>query len=152
MVPAAWVFLDALPLTPNGKVDRRALPAPEPVRADWEFIAPRTPIEEQVAGIWRTVLAVDRVGVYDNFWELGGHSLLATKVLARIRDAFGVDLPLKTLFTAPSLGELTAAVGPDLLTAHEEDAADLLSELEGLPEDEIRALLAAEAGAVEELT
>jgi amino acid adenylation domain-containing protein len=152
MVPSAWVFLDALPLTPNGKVDRRALPAPEPAPAGWELVPPRTPIEEQVADIWRAVLAVDRVGVYDNFWDLGGHSLLATKVLARIRDAFGIDLPLKTLFTAPSLGELTAALGQSLLAAHGEEAADLLAELDGLSEDEIRSLLAAEARAVEELT
>jgi amino acid adenylation domain-containing protein len=150
MVPADWVFLDALPLTPNGKVDRRALPAP--LRSEREFVAPRTPLEELVAGIWRTVLKVDRVGADDNFWNLGGHSLIATKVLARVRDTFGIDLPLQSLFTTPQLAEFAAAVGEGVLAAQSEDAADLLSELDGLSEEEIRSLLAAEVGAVEELT
>ncbi len=152
MVPAAWVFLDALPLTPNGKLDRRALPDPEPLRAEREFVAPRTPLEEQVAAIWRTVLKLDRVGMDDNFWDLGGHSLIATKVLARVRDAFGVDLPLQLLFATPQLAEFAAAVGQSVLASQADDAADLLSELDGLSEEEIRALLAGEAGAVEELT
>ncbi len=151
MVPAAWVFLDALPLTPNGKVDRRALPAPEPMHAERQLVAPRTPLEEQVAGIWRTVLRVDRVGIDDNFWDLGGHSLIATKVLARVRDNFGIELPLQSLFTTPRLGEFAAAVGQSVLASQAEDAADLLSELDGLSEEEIRSLLAAEARAVEEL-
>jgi acyl carrier protein len=150
MVPADWVFLDALPLTSNGKVDRRALPVP--TRAEREFTAPRTPLEEQVADIWRTVLRVDRVGVDDNFWDLGGHSLIATRVLARVRDTFGIDLPLQSLFTTPRLAEFAAAVGQSVLASQAEDAADLLSELDGLSEEEIRSLLAAEAPAVEELT
>jgi acyl-coenzyme A synthetase/AMP-(fatty) acid ligase/acyl carrier protein len=145
MVPAAWVFLDVLPLTPNGKLDRRALPAPEPMTAERELIAPRTPLEQQVADIWRTVLRVDRVGIDDNFWDLGGHSLIATKVLVRVRDTFGIDLPLQSLFTTPRLAEFAAAVGQSVLAAQELDAADLLAELDGLSEDEIRALLAAEA-------
>ena len=107
MVPSAFVLLDALPLTPNGKIDRHALPAPggdAVVRG--EYVAPRTPAEEVLAGIWAQVLKLDRVGVHDNFFELGGHSLLAMRVMARARDAFAVDLPLRTLFEAPSIGEL----------------------------------------------
>jgi amino acid adenylation domain-containing protein len=106
MVPSAFVVLEALPLTPNRKVDRRALPARQDdavVRG--EYVAPRTPTEEMLASIWAGVLKLERVGVHDNFFELGGHSLLAMRVIARIRDAFEVELPLRTLFEAPTLGE-----------------------------------------------
>jgi len=144
MVPAAWVFLDALPLTPNGKLDRRALPAPEPMRTEGEFNAPRTPLEEEVAAIWRTVLKVDRVGIDDNFWDLGGHSLIATKVLARVRDTFDIDLPLQSLFVTPRLAEFAEAVGQSVLAAQGADTAALLAELEGLSDEEIRSFLAAE--------
>jgi len=102
MVPAAFATLAALPLTPNGKVDRNALPAPEPERTEGS-VAPRNPVEEALAGIWGDVLGVDRVGIHDGFFELGGHSLLAAQVLARLRDAFGVELPLAELFDAPTV-------------------------------------------------
>ncbi len=111
MMPSAFVLLDALPLTPNGKVDRRALPAPEGdavVRG--EYVAPRTPVEELLASIWCEVLKLDRVGVNDNFFELGGHSLLAMRLVARARDAFQTELPLRALFEAPSLGGLAARI------------------------------------------
>ncbi|HZF10731.1 MAG TPA: amino acid adenylation domain-containing protein [Thermoanaerobaculia bacterium] len=151
LMPSAFVPLAALPLTPNGKVDRRALPAVELSRlAGREFVAPRTPLEEQVAEVWKTVLGVERVGVYDSFWELGGHSLLGTRVLARLRDRFGIDLPLRMLFTTPILGELAAAVGQAVLAAQGDAADDLVAELDGLSDDEIRALLAAEEQALEE--
>jgi hypothetical protein len=108
MVPSAFVFLDALPLTPNGKVDRRALPAPAVTRPDLEeaFVAPRTPLEKVVAGIWTEVLGLDRVGVHDDFFELGGHSLLATRVVSHLRDALQVELPLRSLFEAPTIDGL----------------------------------------------
>jgi amino acid adenylation domain-containing protein len=102
MVPAAIVVLDALPITPNGKVDRRALPAPEHVRAE-HYVAPRTPTEEALAETWGEVLGLKPVGVDDNFFELGGHSLLATQVISRIRDVFDIDLPLRAIFEAPTL-------------------------------------------------
>src|SRR4028119_825011 len=100
MVPSAFVQLSALPLTPNGKIDRRALPAPDTSRPSGEgaYVAPQTPVEEMVAGIWTDVLEVKQVSIHDNFFDLGGHSLLATQLISRLRDTFGVDFPLRGLF------------------------------------------------------
>jgi amino acid adenylation domain-containing protein len=105
MVPSAFVVLDAFPLTPNGKVDRAALPAPDRDRSTSEvaFVPPRSPIEEMLASIWSAVLGLDRVGAFDDFFDLGGHSLLATQVTSRIRDGFGIDLPLRELFGNPTV-------------------------------------------------
>jgi acyl carrier protein len=112
MVPSAFVFLDALPRTPNGKVDYRSLPIPdfESDRLETEFVAPRTPTEEQLANIWQEVLGLERVGIHDNFFELGGHSLLATQVISRARDNFGVALPLLRLFEIPTIAGLTELI------------------------------------------
>ncbi|HST62418.1 MAG TPA: amino acid adenylation domain-containing protein, partial [Longimicrobium sp.] len=107
MVPALWVVLDALPLTPSGKVDRRALPEPDATASAATRVPPRTPAEELVAAIWERVLEV-RPGVHDNFFDLGGHSLRATQVVSRIRDAFGIDLPLRALFEEPTVAGLAA--------------------------------------------
>ncbi|MEH2114379.1 amino acid adenylation domain-containing protein [Nostoc sp.] len=111
MVPAAVVILESLPITPNGKVDRRALPAPE---ASSEllakYVAPRTPIEELLVQIWAQVLKVEQVGIYDNFFELGGHSLLATQLVSRVRSNLKVELPLRSLFAAPTIAELALLI------------------------------------------
>ncbi|HEX8276901.1 MAG TPA: amino acid adenylation domain-containing protein [Longimicrobiaceae bacterium] len=110
MVPGAWAVLDALPLTPNGKTDPGALPAPDASASDDGWVAPRTPAEEILAGIWSGVLRVGRVGVHDSFFALGGHSLLATRVVSRIRAAFGVEVPLRAVFEAPDLAALAERV------------------------------------------
>ena len=112
MVPSAFVFLDDFPLTPSGKLDRRALPAPEDVRSDGDTLptAPRNPREEILAGIWAEVLGRESVGIHERFAELGGHSLLATRVMARVRRAFAVDLPLSALFESPTVAELAERV------------------------------------------
>jgi len=106
MVPTVFVRLEELPLTPNGKLDRKALPAPEAPERVEESEGPRTAIEEIVAGIWREVLRLERVGMEQNFFELGGHSLLATQVISRVRDALDVEMPLRVLFESPTVGRL----------------------------------------------
>jgi non-ribosomal peptide synthetase component F/acyl carrier protein len=117
LVPASCRVLPALPLTPNGKVDRAALQRLAATDSDADgnlFVAPRTPVEEILAGIWTEVLGLDparrRVGAFDNFFELSGHSLLATQVTFRIREAFGVDLPLERLFDRATLADLAAEI------------------------------------------
>ena len=109
MVPSAFVVLESLPLTPNGKVDRRALPAPEQVLPELvgAYVAPRTSVEQVLVKIWTEVLGRHQIGIHDNFFELGGHSLLATQLTSRVRDAFGVELPLRSLFEAPTIAELS---------------------------------------------
>ncbi|HEX8559980.1 MAG TPA: amino acid adenylation domain-containing protein [Pyrinomonadaceae bacterium] len=112
MIPSAFVILDEMPLTPNGKVNRAALPEPEQTLADAEsaYLAPRTPVEEELADIWAGMLGLARVGVHDNFFDLGGHSLVATQVVSRVRQAFHLELPLRALFEAPTVAELAAHV------------------------------------------
>ncbi|HEV2844900.1 MAG TPA: condensation domain-containing protein, partial [Thermoanaerobaculia bacterium] len=110
MVPSLWVRLEALPLTPNGKVDRKALPAPVAGTGEDAYAAPSTPSGQIVAGILAAVLDLDRVGADDDFFDMGGHSLLATQVQSRLREAFGVDLPLRTIFEAPTASGLAREV------------------------------------------
>lgn len=111
MVPTATIVLPAFPLSANGKVDRRALPEPDlggqGVR---RYVAPATPTETILAGLWTDVLKREGIGVQDNFFDLGGHSLLATQIMSRLRQAFAVDLPLRTLFESPTIAQLARVV------------------------------------------
>ncbi len=116
MVPSAFVSLQQLPVTATGKVDRLALPAPEesPAEPAEGYVAPRTPTEQLIAGIWAEVFGVDRIGIHDDFFALGGHSLLASRVVARLRRSLEVDVPLSALFEQPTVAELATAVGEAL--------------------------------------
>jgi len=110
LVPSAFVALAELPLTVNGKVDRAALPAPVRESADRAPVAPRTPTEKALVEIWSELLGVERIGTLDDFFELGGHSLMATRVLSRVRERFGVELSLPSLFDAPTVSDLAGKV------------------------------------------
>ncbi|MFB2976514.1 amino acid adenylation domain-containing protein [Microseira sp. BLCC-F43] len=112
MVPSAFVMLKSLPLTPNGKVDRVALPECDRAQQELErtFVAPRTPVEEILAGIWAKILGLEQVSIHDNFFDLGGHSLLATQVISRMRETFKVELPLRCLFESPTVAELAQQI------------------------------------------
>ncbi len=145
MVPSAYVMLEQFALTPNGKVDRKALPPPLSVATgSSEIMHPRTPEEQELCMLWRQVLNLEHVGPRSNFFDLGGHSLLATQLLSRIAQTFAVDLPLRALFESPTLEGLAARVAAerDLMPLGDLDA--LLTELEGLSDDDARRLTSGE--------
>ncbi|MEH1870989.1 non-ribosomal peptide synthetase [Nostoc sp.] len=111
MVPTAYVVMESIPLTANGKVDRRALPRPDIVTFDkYDYVAPRSQVEELLTEIWSKVLGKEQIGVYDNFFELGGHSLLATQLISRIRDTFQIDVTVRNLFEAPTIEQLAKCI------------------------------------------
>ncbi|MEM7351561.1 MAG: amino acid adenylation domain-containing protein [Acidobacteriota bacterium] len=110
MVPVAYVVLESWPLDPRGKVDRSALPPPTGAAATTVDSPPRTPLEELLAGIWGELLGRSNISIGDSFFDLGGHSLLATQLVSRVRDALGVELPLRALFKQPTLEGLAAAI------------------------------------------
>lgn len=112
MIPSAFVYLDALPLTPNGKLDRTALPEPEferPASGMHDVVSP-TLTEQQVSGIWQTLLGVACIGVHDDFFHLGGHSLLAVQAVNRIRDAMQIELPVTSIFERPTVALLAQRI------------------------------------------
>ncbi len=144
MIPSAFVELDALPLTAHGKVDRRALPAAAGARPrSWKaFVAPRTPVERELARIWRELLGVAEVGVTDDFFDLGGHSLLLTQLASWIRKSFQVEVPLRALFDTPTITEMTKAIlERQAQQQPEEDLAEMLDRLKRLSPNEVREML-----------
>jgi acyl carrier protein len=132
MIPAMYVRLEKLPLTPNGKVDRAALPAPDDANTlrDNAFTAPRTDMEKAVADILGRLLGLEKVDVEENFFALGGHSLLGAQLMARVRDAFGVEVPLRMLFESPTVAELSAEI-----------ESLLVAKLQAMSESEVQRLL-----------
>ncbi len=112
MVPSVFVQLDEIPLTPNGKTDRNRLPIPDISSfSSSDYREPRNAFEQGMVEIWSAVLGINKLGIYDNFFDLGGHSLLATQVIARIRDTFHVDLPVRIIFDHPTIFELSMVLG-----------------------------------------
>jgi amino acid adenylation domain-containing protein len=146
MVPAHFVRLEAFPLTSSGKLDRLRLPAPaevETVRApESVYIPPRTSVEQFLADCWCTLLQIDKVSIDDNFFDLGGHSLTATQLVSRVRDEYGVELPLFRVFERPTL-ELLALEILQRRASEEErsDLDSLLNELESLSKEELESIL-----------
>ena len=134
MIPAAFVLLDHLPLTSNGKVDRRALPAPVssvPHEDGRGESAPRTETEQVLSEIWCNLLHVPQVGIHDNYFRLGGHSLLAIRLVSRIEEAFQIEVPMSTIFEAPTVAELASRI-----------ESQIMREIEELSDDEAAAALA----------
>jgi hypothetical protein len=152
MVPWVLLAVERLPLTANGKIDVRALPAPEelPRSSEDSYVAPRTEVEEVLAGIWSKVLRVERVGARDNFFDMGGNSLLGTQIIARVRNIFEVPMSLRTLFESPTIAHIAALVsathGSVEAAAIDVDTSkkktdDLLAMIDELRDDEVDSLL-----------
>ena len=137
MIPSTFVVLPALPATINGKIDRAALPAPDATNTlrDESVAAPETPTEIRVAQIVTALLNLDTVGLDDNFFMLGGHSLLGTQMIAQIAATFGVELPLRSLFEAPTIRMLAAEI-----------EQRIMARLEAMSDEEVQRLLAENAG------
>jgi hypothetical protein len=130
MVPAAFVSLAVLPRTGNGKLDRRALPDPGNAAREAGFVAPRSALEEMLAAIWAEVLQTGPIGVHDSFFSVGGHSLKASQVLSKVRTSFGVELPVRSLFEAPTVAGLAVTVVKELARQAGADGLDALMEVE----------------------
>jgi natural product biosynthesis luciferase-like monooxygenase protein/amino acid adenylation domain-containing protein/FkbM family methyltransferase len=112
MLPAAYVMLDAMPLTATGKIDRQALPAPSERTQESaeDFATARSTTEEIVAGIWTQLLGLQEIGLHDNFFDLRGHSLLATQVISRVRQVLGIEIPLRSIFEAPTVASFASRI------------------------------------------
>lgn len=134
MIPANFLAFDAFPLTPNGKLDRDTLVKDCEERLEDSnagYVAPRNEIEEYLASLWAELLGVERVGIYDNFFALGGHSLLATQLIARVRDEFQVELPLRQLFESPTIANVSVAIVQSLASSEDlEDLEELIGDIE----------------------
>ena len=147
MVPGSFVVLESFPLTATGKIDRKALAAVESPEHEQEFVAPRTALEQVLAGIFSAVLGINRVGTLDNFFEMGGHSLMATQVASRVRESLGIDLPLRRVFEEPAVGVLAAAILSDAADRLRiERVAELLLQFSQVSDEQAEALLAHAAG------
>jgi amino acid adenylation domain-containing protein len=148
MIPSAIVAIDPMPRTASGKIDRRSLPDPDTVAAtpSVAYTPPSSPTEQAIAAIFAETLGLQQVGRDDDFFDLGGHSLLATQVVAQIRSALAVDLPLHALFTSPTVGLLAAEVVEMMGASDTEVTSELLAELESLSDEEVKELLADETG------
>ncbi|EIM18035.1 phosphopantetheine-binding protein [Pseudomonas chlororaphis] len=143
MVPAYLLFLEALPLTPNGKLDRKALPKVDAQQMQQVYVAPQSELEQQIAAIWADVLKLDRVGLSDNFFELGGHSLLVAQVVTRVKQQFGVDIPIRSLFGAESLSAFVEKVQAlrETTSSLQDELAKSLEALKRLSPDDLEKII-----------
>ena len=144
MVPSTFVIMDELPLTATNKVDRLALPAPGTARPELDnpFVAPRTPMEEELTKIWVQVLNIDQIGIHDDFSELGGHSLLATQIISRVIGKFRVRIPLKSLFQSPTIADIAVLIAQSQLEKMDHKEVDrIMAELDALSDEEVEQFL-----------
>jgi amino acid adenylation domain-containing protein len=144
MIPSAFVFLESLPLT-NGKLDRAALPLPDNRRPDMRhpYVPPQTVQEERLVGIWENILNVSPIGIHDNFFDLGGHSLAATRVLTQIINKYQLEIPLRSLFEAPTIAQMAVVIEEHHAKKLEQnDLARILTELEALSEEDAQRVIA----------
>jgi acyl-CoA synthetase (AMP-forming)/AMP-acid ligase II len=148
MLPLSFVMLDSLPLTTTGKVDRNALPIDQiGFETKENYLAPRTALEQVLAGIFAEILSLERVGVNDGFFDLGGHSLLATQVLSRVRTAFQLAIPLRQLFETPTVAGFAAAILEDEAERKRVEAtAELLLKVVNFSDQEVHELLVKRTG------
>jgi acyl carrier protein len=143
MVPSMIMVLEKMPLMANGKVDRKALPKPDRTRMEVAggYVEARNETEAKLVRIWCDVLGLDRVGINDNFFELGGHSLLATQVISRVRSMFREELPLRTLFEAPTVAGFAAIIVRYCEAREKVEQMELLKKIESQTEEETEAEL-----------
>jgi aryl carrier-like protein len=147
LIPASFVLLDRLPVNTSGKVDRRALPEPDQSRPDLAapYVPARDDTERELERLWLGVLAVDRVGVHDNFFTLGGNSLQATQLVSRMRSTFDDAIDLRTFFGNPTIAQLSTLVNSRATTVTADETLALLAGVEDLSDDEVQALLGEES-------
>jgi hypothetical protein len=141
MVPTAYAFVDEWPLTPNGKLDRAALPPARRVDARPSAAGPSDAVEQALCRLWELALGVPEAGADDDFFERGGHSLLAARVVTRVRDAFGLDLPLRALFERPTPTGVAELVRRGAGEAEALRRAGVLLEVLTLSDDEVETRL-----------
>jgi amino acid adenylation domain-containing protein len=145
MIPSVFVFMDSFPVSPSTKLDYKALPEPPTTRPELEnpFIAHRTPLEKELAGIWSQFLNLDEIGIYDNFFDLGGHSLLATRVISRVANELQVDISLKAFFQSPTLADMALIIAQSQAeNAENDDVEKILTELDNISDEEAQNMLA----------
>jgi acyl carrier protein len=138
-------MMDSMPMTANGKLDRKSLPYPDKPRRDLDspYVPPRTPIEYALAKIWAEILSQQQVGINDDFFALGGDSLSASRAVSKMAQTFGVELPLKTFFDAPTVAESATAImqNQNRRQPHKE-IEQIIGELEAMSKEDIKRELA----------
>ena len=139
MVPSSFTFLAELPLTHNGKVDKKELLSYATMQSvpTESFVAPRTPLESQVAEIWSRTLGRENIGIHDNFFELGGHSLTATQIISRVSAELGVGVSLRSFFEKPTVEGMAAVIEMKQNETQGEELDQMLEEIDGLSDEEV---------------